>query len=343
MTPDMPATYAPMKGLQGCRKNDPFRTPAWRGDECAHVGVTAITFSPSDSTASPKMFTLVYSLSTKHLPQLRIGSNPMTNRTGTLAKSPLKYVVASIRFAPWPMMAKKMDEIQNELREVLPVMHHIRLESAEGQAQAMGLAQEAWMLAAADKNYCVQISKDQVIFFTAAYTNYKDFCEKNSRALKVLYKFMNFIDVTNAGTRYIDHVKPRDNEKKSDYICKKFLAPAVKDFSSSGGQIVSEYIFEDYKLRVNVLGIPGAFPIPPEMISIPVILNGPEKPFQVESLGAEEFIVDMDAVAIYTTPKRLTYQDLESILEQLHSVAHKFFRHTDVFTDHAFNVWKGES
>lgn len=266
----------------------------------------------------------------------------MTNRTGVLAKSPLKYVLASVRFAPWPLVAKKMDEIQNELRDVLPLMHHIRLETPEAQAQGLGLAQEAWMLADVDKDYCVQISKDQVIFFTTTYSDYQEFSEKNSRALGVLYRFMNFIDVNNAGVRYIDHVKPAANEKKSDYISKKFLAPSINGLESSGGHIISEYITTSEKLRVNVLGIPGAFPIPQEMVSIPLILNG-DQPFQVEALGSEDFIVDMDAIAMYPTPKRFSQQDLENVLHQLHNVANRFFRHEDVFTEHAFNVWKGEA
>ncbi|WP_150306347.1 TIGR04255 family protein [Pseudomonas saliphila] len=262
----------------------------------------------------------------------------MSNRTGILHKSPLKYVLASVRFAPWPLVAKKMDEIQDELRDVLPLMHHVRIEVPEGQSQ-----QDAWMLADADKNYCVQFSKDQIIFFTKTYSNYKDFSEKNSRALGVLYKYMNFIDVHNAGIRYIDNIKPRDGEKKSEYVCDKFLAPAIHDLSISGGHIISHYKSGSYDLRVNVLGIPGSFPIPQEMVSIPLILNGPDKPFQVEALGQEDFIADMDAVAIYENPKRLKKEELEHVLNELHNVANKFFRHKDFFTEHAFNVWKGES
>ncbi|MCQ4282057.1 TIGR04255 family protein [Pseudomonas stutzeri] len=267
----------------------------------------------------------------------------MTNRTGILAKTPLKYVLASVRFAPWPLVAKKMDEIQDELRDVLPLMHHIRIEVPEGQPQSAGMGQDAWMLADADKDYCVQFSKDQIIFFTKTYSHYKGFAERNSRALGVLYKYMKFIDVHNAGIRYIDHIKPHDNEKKSDYICDKFLPPAINDLSISGGHIISHYKSGSYDLRVNVLGIPGSFPIPQEMVSLPLILNGPDKPFQVEALGQEDFIADMDAITMYEHPKRLPKDELENVLNELHNVANKFFRHKDFFTEHAFNVWKGES
>lgn len=267
----------------------------------------------------------------------------MTNRNGVLARSPLKYVLASVRFAPWPLVAKKMDEIQNELRDSLPLMHHIRVESPEGQAQAAGQSQDAWMLADADKDYCVQISKDQIIFFTNSYINYKEFSKKNSRALNVLYKFMGFIDVHNVGVRYIDQIKPQAGEKRSDYISNKLLPPELQGFTNSGGHIISEYSSENYKLRVNVLGVPGAFPIPQEILSLPLVLNGPEKPFHVETLGEQEFIVDMDAISMYAPPKRLEQKALEEVVNELHNVANKFFRHSEVFTDHAFNIWKGES
>lgn len=265
----------------------------------------------------------------------------MTNRTGILAKSPLKYVLASVRFAPWPLVAKKMDEIQDELRDVLPLMRHIKIEEPEGQTQVAGMGQDAWMLANADKDYCVQLSKDQIIFFTTSYSNYRKFSENNSRALSVLYKFMRFIDVHNAGLRYIDHIKPLDNEKKSDYISEKLLAPIIHGFSTYGSHTISDYKSGNYNLRVSILGIPNSFPIPQEMVSIPVILNGADKPFKVEPLGQEEFIADMDAVAMYENPKRLEKEDLENVLNNLHSVANEFFRNKEVFTDHAFKVWQG--
>lgn len=267
----------------------------------------------------------------------------MTYRVGVLPKSPLKYVVASVRYAPWPLVAKKMDEIQDQLRDVLPLMHHIVLEAAEGQAPAMGIAHEAWMLADVGKTYCAQISKDQVIFFTNSYIDYKSFSEKNSKVLKTLFKFMGFMDVHNLGVRYIDHVKPLIGECKTDYISEKFLAPTIGELPPLGGHIISEYGIRDHKLRVNILGIPGALPIPQEMISLPVILNGPETPFQVQPLGEEEFIADMDAVTLYQNPKRLDLEILYSVLDDLHSVANSFFRNEELFTDHAFKIWKGES
>ncbi|WP_161891593.1 TIGR04255 family protein [Pseudomonas juntendi] len=267
----------------------------------------------------------------------------MTKRTGILSKSPLKYVLASVRFAPWPLVAKKMDEIQDELRDVLPLMHHIKMEAPEGQQQGAGQTHEAWMLADADKDYCVQFSKDQIIFFTTTYSSYQDFAAKNSRALKVLYKYMNFIDVHNAGVRYLDHIKPKIGETKSQYISERYLSPTAEDLSAVGGHVMSIYKFGAHNLRVNVLALPGAFPIPQEMVSIPLILNGPEKQFEVSPLGAEEFIVDMDAVAMYENPKRVKQEELEQVLNDLHNLANKFFRQADIFTEHAFNVWKGES
>lgn len=267
----------------------------------------------------------------------------MTYRDGILPKSPLKYVVASIRFAPWPLLAKKVDEIQNELRDMLPLMNHIVLEATDGQAQPMGISHEAWMFADADKDYCAQVTKDQVIFFTSSYVNYKEFSDKNNRVLSTLYKFMNFIDVNNIGIRYLDHISPLSNEKKSDYISDKFLPPNVSGFPSRGSQVTADYSIGNDRLRVNIQGIPGALPIPQEMISLPVILNGPEKPFQIQPLAEQDLAVDMDAVSMFEHPKRLSMQELETTLDQLHKAANSFFRNADVFTDHAFKVWKGES
>ncbi|GKS05397.1 TIGR04255 family protein [Pseudomonas syringae pv. theae] len=267
----------------------------------------------------------------------------MTTRTGVLKNSPLAHVLASVRFAPWPLLAKKIDEIQNDLRDVLPLMHHIVLDSPDTGPQGAAFNHEAWMLMPSDKSYGVQISKDQILIFTKKYKSYADFEDKVKRVVVTLFSYMNFMHVINMGVRFVDHVRPTGTEKPSDYISERFLSHDVGELKASGGRFLSEYDKGGYKLRVNVTCVPGAFSLPEDILSVLVVFNGFDKPFQVEALKVNEFLVDMDAVKITSTAEKMTKEDVIKEMGKLHTVANGFFRHEEVFSDYAFKVWKGES
>jgi uncharacterized protein (TIGR04255 family) len=267
----------------------------------------------------------------------------MTTRTGVLKKSPLSLVLASVRFAPWPLLGKRIDEIQNDLRDVLPFMHRLEVETPDGASQGVAFNNEAWMLISLDKSYGVQITKDQFLVFSPSYIDYKDFEKKIDRLLTTLLSHMKFMNVQNMGVRFIDHIKPREGEKSSEYISEKFLAPSIKDYETTGGRLFSEYSCGPHKIRVNVLNAPGAVPLPQDAIPVLAIFNGIENPLKLERLKPEEFLIDMDAVSIFPDAEKRSKDDIKKELNKLHSVANNFFRHEEVFSDYAFKVWKGES
>lgn len=267
----------------------------------------------------------------------------MTTRTGVLKNSPLTMVFASVRFAPWALLGKRIDEIQNDLRDVLPFMHHIEVEAPDGAPQGMAFNNEAWMLISLDKSYGVQMTKDQVLIFTPQYVNYQDFEEKIERVLDTLLSQMKFMHVQNMGVRYIDHIKPKDQEQTSEYISDKFLVPTIKGYTSTGGHFFNEYTCKQHSLRVNVVNIPGALPIPQDAIPVLAIFNGIEKPLKLAQLKPQEALVDMDAVTIFESAEKRSKESIIEELKKLHTVANNFFRHEEVFSDYAFKVWKGES
>lgn len=52
----------------------------------------------------------------------------MQERSGILKNSPLAYTLASIRFAPWPLLAEKFPLIQDALRDIAPLIHEIQVQ-----------------------------------------------------------------------------------------------------------------------------------------------------------------------------------------------------------------------
>lgn len=266
----------------------------------------------------------------------------MTIRTGILPHSPLTHVIASVRFAPWARLPNKIAEIQDEMRDIAPLMNTIQVEHV-GPSSINSVKSDAWMLMSSDKSYCFQFAHDQLLMFTTKYTKFSDFIGKYEKALSVLLNHMRFVDVLNMGVRYVDKITAKPNEDISSYISKAWLPPQISGHASVGGTIFGEYRKEDSRLRVSAQSMPGVLPIPHDVLGLIMMTQQPHTEFQVHATGANEIVLDMDAVAMLESPQRMEKSLVLSGLKSLHDVANDFFRHPDVLTDHAFRTWKGEA
>lgn len=270
----------------------------------------------------------------------------MTDRIGILQNSPLVYVLASIRFAPWPLLAKKIDEIHDELREIAPLIQHIKVESIGPDGQATdGAVQSIWMLMSSDRSYGFHLAPDQFLVFSKNYSRYADFEKTLSEGLNVLLqqKHMRFMDVTSMGVRYVDHIKMSEQEKFEDYIDPSLLPKAFDGLERVGGNVAGTYKAGGSELRVRCIAQPEALSIPEDLIGVLAMAQEPGKPLQLSTLNTNEILLDMDAINKFQPPERMDKPStVLSQLNGLHTVANAFFRHQDVCTDYAFKKWKGE-
>ncbi|SFY19856.1 TIGR04255 family protein [Pseudomonas sp. NFACC49-2] len=266
----------------------------------------------------------------------------MTIRTGILTHSPLTHVIASVRFAPWARIPSKIAEIQDEMRDIAPLMNTIQIEQM-GPNPLNPVKSDAWMLMSSDKSYCFQFANDQLLMFTTKYTRFDDFIGKYEKALSVLLSHMRFVDVLNMGVRYVDKITAKPDEHISSYISKAWLPPQLSEHTSVGGTILGEYRKGDSRLRVSAQSMPGALPIPHDVLGLIMMTQQPHTEFKLLGTGPNELILDMDAVALFESPRRMEKSLVLAGLKSLHDLANDFFRHPDVLTDHAFRTWKGEA
>lgn len=264
----------------------------------------------------------------------------MTDRKGILKKSPLVYTIASVRFTTWRLLSKKIDEIHDELRDILPIIQDIRIRH---QVDQNAPEEKAWMLMPSDRSFGVQIAPNQMLLIHKKYLRYSsNFEEILGRVLDILAKHMRFIDVTNMGVRYIDHIKLRNNDHKSDYINEKFLPPDVDDFENRGGLVMGTYKTQNSVLRVQCNSQTGSLSVPHDIIPLLAMCQDAGQPLQFKALEKNEMILDIDSLINRQTPERMTNSQIKENLFKLHQEANTFFRHESVCTDHAFKVWKGE-
>lgn len=269
----------------------------------------------------------------------------MIDRTGILERSPLVYVLASVRFAPWPLMVNKLPEIHEELRQIAPLIHHVQVSSIGQLGQVplhSDLTTTAWMMMPSDRSYGIQLSQDQLLIISKKYERYSGLAKIIENVLSVLLEKMRFVDVTNIGIRYIDKINAQNNENISKYVGSALLPIDVAGFDQTGGILNLFYSSEDIELQVNSVSKPGALSVPSDLIPLLAMLNNPNNPFQVEHLKNNQIVLDIDSIKSFAAPKRLDQQEILDYFNSLHEKANYFFRSSSVCTDHAFEVWKRE-
>lgn len=270
----------------------------------------------------------------------------MIDRTGILPNSPLIYSLASVRFTPWAMMSKYIDEIHEELRGILPIVQKIQLLSVgiNGQPQTDAPATTIWMFLSGDRSTGMQFSSEQILVFSKRYTQYSEFSKLIEKALDAIFKRMGFLHAVSLGVRYIDHIKVRSNENVGLYLESGLLPVEFTGLQTIGGVSLSTYKTYDVELRVRCTTQPGIPVLPDELLALISMIQPPGRPFEVQGLEDGEIILDMDSITQYQLPERMdSSSGILTKLNELHIVANAFFRRKDVFTDFAFEVWKGKS
>ena len=270
----------------------------------------------------------------------------MSDRSGILKNSPLAYTLASVRFAPWPLLAERFPLIQDALRDIAPLIHEIQIQApiASPSMQPEFSTSRLWMMLSPDRSFGIQLAADQMLVFTKKYARYSDFEVILDRVLGELLKLMRFIDVNTMGVRFIDHIKTDSQQELKKYLAAELLAPSFDGFDQLGGASVTHYSRGDSELRVRYINHPGQPSLSEDLIGLLVMAQDPSISTMIPSLKEGEAIIDMDAISHMAMPVRFdTSTKALAQLRSLHTVANDFFRHPDVFTDYAFSSWKGEN
>ena len=244
-------------------------------------------------------------------------------------------------------MAKRIDEIHDDLRHIVPIIQCIQMQQIGLNGQAIGQDEggnaSAWILLSNDRSYGFQLAPDQILFFSKKYTRYDDFSRFFEEGLAVLFKKMRFMDVTNIGVRYVDHIKPLESEKLEQYVIRSLLPVEFPELDRFGGTTTWTYKARETELRIRGNSHPGTWAFPDDLIGLLVMSQDPMRPLELESIKENEFLLDMDAMMVNSVPTRMEVADIAGRVKLLHEEANKFFRSEAVCTDHAFEIWKDES
>lgn len=243
-------------------------------------------------------------------------------------------------------MAKKIDEIHDELRETTPLIHRIQIHQQVESGVRPGMPGEmvtsnVWMLMSSDRSLGIHLAPDQLLVFSNTYSRYAEFEKILDKCLDVLFKHMRSImDVTSLGVRYVDLIKPLKGEVRGDYVMDRLLPADFDGLEAVGGMSIGTYKVDEAELRVRCITQPDALAIPEDMISLLAMSQDPGIQLKLETLG-NGILLDIDAVKSYSKPERMIKQGVLDQLGSLHQTSNAFFRHKSVCKERAFEVWKG--
>ncbi len=266
------------------------------------------------------------------------------DRTGILPNSPLICCLASVRFTPWSLLSTKIGEIHEELRDVLPLIQQVQMfpigQTFQPQVENSTVS-AFWMILSADRSRGIQVTADQILFFSKRYERYSEFSAVIEKVLAAFFKRMKFLHATTLGVRYVDHIKPLSGENADKYLHSALLPTKFDGLENLGGGNFTSYGVNSSELRIRCNTLPGTAVIPDDLLPLFQMAQLPGKALEVSQLQKEEILLDMDTISSYPIPERMESSSaILTKLGELHSIANNFFRRDDVCTDHAFITWR---
>jgi uncharacterized protein (TIGR04255 family) len=273
--------------------------------------------------------------------------------TGPLSNKPLFYVLASLRFQPWMMLPAKIAEIQDALRDQLPLVNQIVVGSmlisnaAPGGENSLPPATArptAWAFHALDRSVGCQIAADQLVIHALKYETFEQFASTIRFILSVIEPHIRHFDVGAIGIRYLDKVAPRDGESLSDYMHQEFLPRSVSpsDLEPIGGMSQTLYRTQSGILQARFWTGENYVSVPDDLVPLYLLtqdLSSNLSPLTPLTKGSG--ILDSDSIWSSPSPVRMNSSDIIEKLRSLHTHSNQFFR--SACKPHAYRVWKGEA
>lgn len=273
------------------------------------------------------------------------------NAARLLANAPVVFVLAAIRFEPLESLASWMADIQEGLRDRMPLYRRVRqVISPHGFELAVDPLDfdanhpaSSWVMSSIDGQASIQVSKGALIIHTRRYSSFTEFAELVQIALGGLLKHAKKIHVSQVGIRYIDHLRVIEGVGVDKFVPAQLLphVPDIEGLALKAATSTTSYSCGAHLLNVRFNTGSGMSVIPDDLM--PVYLSsskpGPGGVVQFQTLSPQEGVLDTDCLAAELAMQVTDEQSVLSLLDQLHVTANKYFR--AVTTSDATDAWNG--
>jgi uncharacterized protein (TIGR04255 family) len=266
------------------------------------------------------------------------------DRKGILPKQPLFYVLTSLRFQPWMMLPNKIAEIQDALRDRLPLVNQVMIGNMGAGGAEVSSRPVAWAFHTANRSAGCQVSMDQIVVHATAYTRFDDFAELARFVISAVEVHARQLDIGSIGIRYLDKIAPRSGETLADYLPAEYLPKDVpgRIFSPVNGLSQTTYRTETGVLQARFWCGENHVTVPDDLVPLFILTQdfGATGPV-LTPLEPNNGILDSDSIWTSQTPVRMGADQVIEKLRALHTHSNEFFR--NICSEHAFKAWRGES
>lgn len=259
-----------------------------------------------------------------------------------MRNAPVYFTIVQVRFNAILALDKFVPAIQDSLRKEYPVFQKIvqtqlNLNVPEQQGSQIDVPAERrlqYSFGNMERNSAFLLDDHSLSFQTTEYDVFSQFLDQFMVALQTVNEQVGGLSYTDRiGLRYLDHVRPLDNEKISQYIHGSMLGMIER----SDGRIIHSFYetlvqHQVIKIMTRVVVQAGGLAFPPDLQPASLKIN---ERFIKNRTGLFATI-DTDG---YTEEGGSPFS-LERVKDQLNAVHDKIieaFRAT--VTDHAVSVW----
>ncbi len=235
-------------------------------------------------------------------------------------------------------MANYIPKIQDRLRLAgYPVNASAQYQEIAVGRQGVAAAQRAhWEFLSKDRTISVVVSDGFVVVQTSSYTSFEAFLHSVAEVLEVVASTVGGLLVHRVGLRYVDLIRPRENESWDRYVREGLQGLSSPHFLDRATLHLHQIVTSTHSgtMIVRLLQNRDTAILPPDLgtqtLTFPAI--PPPTPGELLTL------VDIDHFH-ECEPEEFDRQLLERIAWPLKNASCEVFRDS-LFTDYAFEVWR---
>jgi len=265
-------------------------------------------------------------------------------KVGKLARAPLFYTLAMIRFEDQQIGLDQISGIRAKLSSAFPRFDEHKIKAVHTQVadrviiEAKDITEYHGETATQKSGYLLR--NDGLFFQTIAYEKYEAFEKMLKNVLGAVHGTLKFTHYQAIGIRYIDYIKRDSLPSIDDYVESGLLGFPLNTHDTKTVQTNCETIAEhgDFSIRLRCSKVPGrAFPIPVDLRQPAHYLDVMDKPAQ-ESPEEDVILLDTDC---FQKQLKLREFDLNATLKafnKMHKIASNAFKMA--ITDEAWKEWR---
>lgn len=194
----------------------------------------------------------------------------MADFAGRLAKAPVVYVLAQIKFSPVLQMDKYVPAIQEELRADYPRYEHQQIGAIEvsmEDASPTPSVTNRWVFRDKENVCGFILDQSSLVFHTTSYKDFDDFRTKLLYGLEITHKVVEIPLIERIGLRYIDLIVPAKGENVDEYVCPSLAGFSLREIGLASN-VKQQFLTGNTKagqLVVRYTKANHATPLPPDL------------------------------------------------------------------------------